>query len=330
MSELSEAYCDHNGITKLNASGCSLLRALTCKGCKIEELDLTGCATLDLFDCSDNHIAELDVSDCVSVTDIECADNDIESLDVSGCVALQWLNCANNSLTSLDLTCNPELEYLRCTENRLKTLDLTCNPGLPFDMISASGNGFIGFSNYGYIDDYGYWVSMNAAAAAPAPNAEFLGWYSESGELISENTELAPGAGRSRVTARFTGGAALLGDANGDGSVDSADALIVLRASMGIVQLSEETASACDVDHNGVLNTADALMILRYAMGLIEGFPENRTDTKQKMTAELRSFFCRYFGSISARTASKASSLSFRPFRNMGALLKEGSCAFCR
>lgn len=62
------------------------------------------------------------------------------------------------------------------------------------------------------------------------------------------------------------------GDANGDGSVDVTDALLALRHSMGLVQLSESALSACDIDRDGSVSVTDALMILRRAMGLIDSF----------------------------------------------------------
>ncbi|MBO4562398.1 MAG: dockerin type I repeat-containing protein [Clostridia bacterium] len=62
----------------------------------------------------------------------------------------------------------------------------------------------------------------------------------------------------------------LLGDADLDGDVDSADALLVLRWSMGIAFIEDEGLLAADVNENGVIDSADALMILRASMGLIE------------------------------------------------------------
>ena len=270
MTELSEVYCDLNGLTRIDASGCSALRALTCKSCGLNELLIPGCTTLDLFDCSDNALLSLDASDCVSATDIECAGNKLTLLDVSGCSSLQWLNCSDNSLTELDLSGVPAIEHLCCYGNSFTVLDLSHNPGLPFDMIRAEGAGHVGYSNYGYIDEEGYWTNMNAAVAEPA-EGEFLGWYTESGELITKDPELTPNAAiATRVVARFDGQMYLPGDANGDGIVNAVDALLVLRVSMGLEDLSAEALAACDVDHNGTTDAADALMIMRYSLGLVD------------------------------------------------------------
>ena len=63
--------------------------------------------------------------------------------------------------------------------------------------------------------------------------------------------------------------APIMGDANGDGSVDSMDALLVLRYSLGLTELSDEALTLCDVNSSGSVDSADALTILRFSMGVI-------------------------------------------------------------
>ncbi len=61
---------------------------------------------------------------------------------------------------------------------------------------------------------------------------------------------------------------AVTGDANGDGVVDTEDALIILRAAMGIEGDAEALLENCDVNEDGVIDTVDALLVLRMAMGI--------------------------------------------------------------
>lgn len=61
--------------------------------------------------------------------------------------------------------------------------------------------------------------------------------------------------------------AALLGDVNGDGKINSADALSVLQYSVGM-NVKNFNKSNADMDGNGNINSADALKILRIAVGL--------------------------------------------------------------
>ena len=58
----------------------------------------------------------------------------------------------------------------------------------------------------------------------------------------------------------------LRGDVNGDMRVDTADALMILRYSVGLID--EIDYDAADMNRDGVVNTADALRILRIAVGI--------------------------------------------------------------
>ncbi len=58
------------------------------------------------------------------------------------------------------------------------------------------------------------------------------------------------------------------GDVDGDGEVTVTDALIVMRAAMGIIDYSEDMLAHGDVDESGELTISDALLILRSAMGI--------------------------------------------------------------
>ena len=63
--------------------------------------------------------------------------------------------------------------------------------------------------------------------------------------------------------------AAVIGDVNFDGAVDSNDALLVLRYTMGLVSFSPEAVAAGDFDNDGAVTANDALLILRRVLGLI-------------------------------------------------------------
>ena len=60
----------------------------------------------------------------------------------------------------------------------------------------------------------------------------------------------------------------LIGDCNGDGSVSSADASMILRYLVGMANSSEHMSLVADTDGNGTINANDASLILRYLIGL--------------------------------------------------------------
>ena len=59
------------------------------------------------------------------------------------------------------------------------------------------------------------------------------------------------------------------GDVDGNDIVDASDALVVLRYSMSLGQLTQEQLVYADFNQDGVVDTVDALLILRRAMNII-------------------------------------------------------------
>lgn len=66
--------------------------------------------------------------------------------------------------------------------------------------------------------------------------------------------------------------AALHGDANADGRINSIDAAIILQFTAGLVS-SLPSLSGADVDRSGSVNAIDAQLILQYVAGLIGSLP---------------------------------------------------------
>ena len=58
-----------------------------------------------------------------------------------------------------------------------------------------------------------------------------------------------------------------LGDVNMDGVINSLDALLVLRASLVIAELTEEQMALADINGDGEVSATDALMIMRISLG---------------------------------------------------------------
>ena len=62
----------------------------------------------------------------------------------------------------------------------------------------------------------------------------------------------------------------IFGDVNGDGEVNSLDALKILKYDVGAVELNEEYLKISDVNNNGNVDSLDALKILKYDVSLAE------------------------------------------------------------
>ena len=64
----------------------------------------------------------------------------------------------------------------------------------------------------------------------------------------------------------------LKGDSNEDGSVNTADAVYVLKYAAGMIMLTDTQLANSDVNADGNVNTADASQILKFAAGMIAEF----------------------------------------------------------
>lgn len=66
---------------------------------------------------------------------------------------------------------------------------------------------------------------------------------------------------------------ALWGDADGDGVVTAADALLLTRYILDSNSAAFNNLEWCDVNGDGEIDLIDALLIVRHAIGAIEIFP---------------------------------------------------------
>ena len=62
-----------------------------------------------------------------------------------------------------------------------------------------------------------------------------------------------------------------LGDLDGDGEITAADALVMLRSSVGLEEFTPEQTALADIDHDGAVTANDALAVLRYSVGFDDG-----------------------------------------------------------
>jgi len=65
----------------------------------------------------------------------------------------------------------------------------------------------------------------------------------------------------------------LLGDANGDGVVDSTDAMLVCQYDAWMIDETEINLSVCDVNGDGIVDSTDAMLICQYDAWMIDKFP---------------------------------------------------------
>ena len=303
-TELTAVYCQLNPISEVKVSGCTKLKTLSSYGCAdLAVLEFDGCAaleelycgdfameSLDLseyrhlrkvgidsmclkeltlgslplleeLDCGYNELDALDVSGCPSLTKLSCSHNKLVSLDTSACRGMKRIDCSYNEISSLELYQGYGLEYVNCMYNRLAGIDFSSQMLSP-KTISVQGCGYVGT-----VSANGANGSQGAAQATPAEGWRFDTWLDNEGNRFSHEAYLSGNAASNARIAVFEKVYGP-GDADGNGSVDTADALIVLRWALGIGSTPEYAYDSCDMDGNGSIDTTDALLILRMALGL--------------------------------------------------------------
>lgn len=80
--------------------------------------------------------------------------------------------------------------------------------------------------------------------------------------------------------------ASIVGDINGDGTINSTDALELLMMIVGLKEKSSTVDEIGDIDLNKALNSEDALLILQYSVGIefkVQGIHLDKKDTTCKV-----------------------------------------------
>lgn len=154
--------------------------------------------------------------------------------------------------------------YAGAVKFGVKATGLTA--GSQYLLLMVSGDGAPGADNIVYIDQQA--ADANGTVAFTAyPQA--LGKGSYRIFLLGGDQTLSSGglAASFQAYVPYT-----LGDVNDDGTIDSADALLVLKHSVHLLDLDAVQQLAANVNKDNTIDSSDALLILRYSVHLIDKF----------------------------------------------------------
>ncbi len=199
--------------------------------------------------CFNNQLTELDVSNIPVLEELWCSDNRLTELNVSHNPALAFLNCSGNQLTSLDVyNCENLYGYCLNCENNVyiaalgddRTFDLTTLPG-SFDVTRAFN--WVGGSVQGNI------LTLDEGSTQVTYTYDCgMGQVATFTIIVGESIGIS-------------------GDANGDGVVDTLDAVMVMRHALSLIALPDVAIPLCDMDGDGEITILDATLIMRAALG---------------------------------------------------------------
>lgn len=249
-----------NQITELNVTGCAELFTLYCYNNRLSSVDVSTNTKLSYFTCQNNRLTEIDVSHNPNLVIFNCGYNNISEVDVSIHSSLQTLNVSHTLVTSVDVSHNPQLKNFYCKDNDVTELDLSSNSQLVINGVYAVGSGTVGTELINTARSY-------TVYAVPSDGAEFLGWYDENDNLVSDSASYRFYSGTVNVLYAHFEDSVLIGDVNFDGKVDSTDALLIMRHSMNITDFTAKQLKAGDLNGDGLVNATDALLVMRIAIG---------------------------------------------------------------
>ena len=188
-------------------------------------------------------------------------------------ISIEKATCEPGETVSIVISAveNPGVAYLRATldyDESVLTLVSVENGDL-FDSFTSDKNLTWDSANdvtaNGKLATVSFKVSENAAEGEYLIKLIIRECYNSSEEDVNTVIE-------SNGTVVVEVPSVLIGDVNGDGKVNTADAVQVLKYAAGMIQLDDRQNTLGDCNHDGKVNTADAVLILKYAAGMITEF----------------------------------------------------------
>ena len=270
FTALTVLDCQFNELTELDVSRNTALIELFCYSNRLTELDVSRNTALKRLYCDFNQLTELDVSHNTALTELSCILNELTELNVSRNSALTHLGCDFNQLTELDVSHNTALVYLNCDSNQLTELDVSHNTALTelscatqkvFRELTQNGEKWFAdlsklvskenLSNILHVSD-GVFDPNTGMVTFDDEISSFTYVYDTGNEdnpmevIVCQPDEYIPG------------------DVNGDHTVTSEDALLVLQTATHKTTLTGAAFYAADVDGDKAIDSSDALLILPY------------------------------------------------------------------
>ena len=117
-------------------------------------------------------------------------------------------------------------------------------------------------------------VTLVLSGTAPTRSGfRFIGWSSDKNAVTAQylpGSRYNKDASIALYAVWEKSAEAVKGDANGDGSVDSMDATLIVLYDAGLRELTAQQIAACDLNGDGEVDTLDATLIFKYDAGLID------------------------------------------------------------
>ena len=176
----------------------------------------------------------------------------ITGVDLNGCAKLTWASVEDQAFcTSFEALNCPKLAVVKAENAGLEHIAFSTKDFDEPVIADVLGLGHIGAS-----------YSNGRVTLTPYSSGRFVGWYIDGELVVTDNIHGIFDCDHGVNAVAYFGG-----DADGNGVIDSTDALLLLRAALGVGGMELDLNTA-DVNDDGVIDTTDALQILRLALGI--------------------------------------------------------------
>ena len=123
-TELDNLSIESTGVSAIDLSDNSKLRAFSCAATPINELDLSHNPELQTLSCYETAITTLDISHNPMLTDLDCSNNALEAIDISKNINLMSLNLSNTKIRGVDVSGHDNLFCLMATGDSFVWLNI--------------------------------------------------------------------------------------------------------------------------------------------------------------------------------------------------------------
>ena len=249
--------CDHSETRPLEAAGHEYVHIVTDPTCREQGYTTHTCAN-----CGDSYVDSYvnatghSYGAWYTVKDATCTEDGQKRHDCANCDHFK-----TEVIAAIGHNYNSVVTAPTCTEQGYTTH--TC---------ANCGDSYVD----SYVDALGHNHVVTDSVAATCTEDGYITYTCHCGDSY---TEVLEATGHSYVDGacehcgEADPDATLLGDANGDGTINYLDAMLIAQYYVGDIGEEDLALSAADVNGDGTVNYLDAMMIAQYYVGDIEEFP---------------------------------------------------------
>lgn len=248
---LKGVCCSKNSLLEnVIVNNCTELENLDVESTGVSSINLSGNSKLKAFSCSATPISALDLSHNPELESLSCYNTLITTLDVSHNPMLTYLKCSSNSLESIDLSKNTNLNYLDISNTKIQGIDVSNHDSLLSLMVT--GNSFVWLNIGDDANMFLYTSEGMAELTVPEKGFDITEYFS--GIETEKITIVSGGKLEGNIISGYEEGTPLVYNYN-CGKLNGED--VVLTATLNLSVKEEESSKVPDDEESSTISDED-------------------------------------------------------------------------